>query len=313
MGPLESVERIKARPWSIVLRARSNRAVAYFKASGSGGAHESSLIDWLQQRFSAHVPTLLATHETQPWMLLADAGTPLHDLKDSFDPQLVLESFLPVYARMQMACASEIPALLELGLPDRRLSRLPELLRSLISADSNVGARYAGLLSGLEPAVRELLPAFEQHCLDLDASACAVSLDHGDLHAVNLMISDGDTRLCDWGDSCVTHPFCTLLVTLEMMVRDVPEPDRTLRARALRDAYLEAWTRLGSLASLRFAFRRALWIARVVRVLDWVQMLDGADRASFDRWCPHVGNELSRWVERFPLLTEPDPMDDAVR
>lgn len=43
LGPLESVERIKARPWSIVLRARSNRAVAYFKASGSGGAHESGL------------------------------------------------------------------------------------------------------------------------------------------------------------------------------------------------------------------------------------------------------------------------------
>lgn len=232
-------------------------------------------------------------------MLMADGGElPSEDA----DVASLLEQLLPAYAELQIASAPSLNDLLALGLPDRRPSRLPGMLRELISARSAVSRRYQAGLRELGPAIRSFLPALEHSCTELDASNHAAALDHGDLHGANLLIAGSGVRLCDWGDASVAHPFCSLLVTLQMTFGVAHDFEGARRARDLRDAYLEPWTALAPMAVLRSEFGQALWIAHIVRVLDWVHMLARADAASFDQWSPHLARELERWLARGEAL-----------
>lgn len=302
LGPLEAVEEVKARPWSIVLRVTSRRALTWFKAAGRGGAHEPRLLTWLGERWPARVPALLGTHESRRWLLMADAGTPLREAGGRSEALAVLKRLLPSYAELQIASAGEVEALLALGLPDRRVGHLPDLLRALLSGRSDAGTRYAALLDELAPAIAGRLPSLERCCAELAEAARASALDHGDLHGANVVVRDREGRLCDWGDASVTHPFCSLLPTLQMTLGDAAEPERAALACELRDAYLEPWTELAPLEALRSELDRALWVAHVVRVLDWTHALRGADAASFARWSPHVAQDVSRWLAHHELL-----------
>jgi Ser/Thr protein kinase RdoA (MazF antagonist) len=252
----------------------------------------------LQRGWSHLLPEVLAIDTVRGWILLADAGQPL---REAFDPpgQLaVLRRVLPAYAELQAETMSSIEPFLKLGLPDRRLQRLPELLEELISGEVLAAGRSAEAVAGLRASVRSLLPALERCCADLAKSPYSAALDHGDLHPGNLLVHLGACRFCDWGDSSVTHPFVSLGVTLEVALSQLPEVDREECARQLRDAYLKPWEAYGSRESLRADFRRALWVADVVRALDFARMFAGGDEESKARWQPLIATPVERWVRR---------------
>jgi hypothetical protein len=298
LGALGSIATVKERPWSVVLRVTFERAITYFKATGAGGRHEPALLLHLQRGWSRLLPEVLAVDVSRGWILLADAGPPL---REAFDPpgQLaVLRRVLPAYAELQAATMPSIEPFLKLGLPDRRLHRLPELLEELISGEILTAGRSAEALAELRTSVRSLLPALERCCADLARSPYSAALDHGDLHPGNLLVHHGHCRFCDWGDSSVTHPFVSLGVTLEVALSQLPEVDREECARQLRNAYLGPWEAYGDLSSLRADFRRALWVAEVVRALDFARMFTGDDEESRARWQPMIAMPLERWMRR---------------
>lgn len=306
LGALVTIATVKERPWSVVLRVSFEKAVAYFKASGAGGAHEAALLLHLQRDWSQSIPDLLAVDPARGWMLMADAGAPL---REAFDPpgQLaVLRCVLPLYGELQAGTMGSIDPLLALGLPDRRLDRLPGLLAELLAEEVLGVGRGAEALAELRAAARSLLPAFERCCGDLARSSCSAALDHGDLHPGNVLVHRGqgeNHRFCDWGDSSITHPFVSMGVTLEVVLSQIPESDHGKReeaARQLRDAYLEPWGAYGSRESLRAEFQEALWVAEVVRALDFARMLGGGDEESRALWQPRIATPLERWVRRQP-------------
>jgi Ser/Thr protein kinase RdoA (MazF antagonist) len=234
---------------------------------------------------------------------MADAGAPL---REAFDPPGQLASLrraLPIYAALQAGTMSSIEPLLHLGLPDRRLARLPELLEELLASARLGMGRSADALAELRAAARALLPTLERCGADLARSPYSAALDHGDLHPGNVLVhlGRGDAyRFCDWGDSCVTHPFISLGVTLEIALAQMPESAREEEARQLRDAYLEPWRAYGAPDALETDFRQALWLADLVRALDFARMLGGGDEESRARWQPMVATLLERWVRRQP-------------
>jgi tRNA A-37 threonylcarbamoyl transferase component Bud32 len=298
LGALVTIATLKERPWSVVLRVSFEKTTAYFKASGPGGAHEAALLLHLQRASSHAIPDLLAVDADRGWILMADAGTPLRDAVDPPGQLAVLRRVLPTYAELQAATMSSIEPLLDLGLPDRRLDRLPALLEELLANEVLGVGRSAEALAELRAAARSLLPELERCCADLSRSPYSAALDHGDLHPGNVLVHGDDCRFCDWGDSCVTHPFVSLGVTLEVALSQIPATAREEWARQLRDAYLEPWGAYGSLESLRADFERALWVADVVRALDFARMLGGGDEESRARWEPMVAQPLERWVRR---------------
>jgi Ser/Thr protein kinase RdoA (MazF antagonist) len=239
---------------------------------------------------------LLAVDTDRGWILMADAGTPLREAFNPSGQLAVLRRVLATYAELQAGTMPSVEPLLHLGLPDRRLERLPALLEELLSNEVLGVGRSAKALAEFRAAARSLLPELERCCTDLARSPYSAALDHGDLHPGNVLVQAGESRLCDWGDSCVTHPFVSLGVTLQVVLSQLPEPDREGAARQLRDAYLEPWRAYGSLESLRDDFQQALWVADVVRALDFARMLDGGNEEARARWQPMIATPLEQWV-----------------
>ena len=62
--------------------------------------------------------------------------------------------------------------------------------------------------------VRAILPEYAERCELLAAFGIPETIQHDDLHDGNVFVRDGRNLFFDWGDSCVSHPFHTLVVTL---------------------------------------------------------------------------------------------------
>lgn len=141
-------------------------------------------------------------------------------------------------------------------------------------------------------AVEAVLPEVRERCAALVAGPVAPTVQHDDLHDGNLMVdARGVTRVIDWGDCSVGHPFGVLLVTLRALGhRDGVEPVELAR---LQDAYLEAWTDRADRATLTELAGHAQRVQVVGRALSWERALVAADAAERASW----GDPVSGWLE----------------
>lgn len=303
LGTLKAVEMVKERPWSAVYRATFETAVAYFKACATAGRYELPLLRRLGQQRYLSVPHVLALDAERHWMLLADSGRLLQEVLSDADQVTVFPGLLAQYADVQVASVEQIDGLLALGVPDRRVERVPALLERLLAGDAawvRAGAQEA---AGLRARARQLLPHLRETCAVLGGTPYATALDHGDLHRGNVTVRDGrcapGCTLIDWGDACVTHPFTSLLVPLETTLQHVSPSEAPRWAGYLRDAYLEPWERFGSRRELLADVERALWLGQVIRALNMDHMFRGAPQAMLDRWRPLIFERLARWCRHY--------------
>jgi hypothetical protein len=236
-------------------------------------------------------------------MLLRDYGGTLRETLHDADGLEVWQRLLPRYAEIQIASRLETTRWLALGVPDRRLEVLPELLSALLADDAALCLGHAnGLLAAERARRRALLPEFAACCRELAATPYPAALDHGDLHAGNVLVGEGTHWFFDWGDANITHPFCSLLIVCHVLVRDFASSEGQRRIARLRDAYLESWSTYAPARLLRPFFAAALWVAHVGRALDWHHMLTGTGEAARAEWQPQVARWLRTWLERRELL-----------
>jgi hypothetical protein len=224
--PAGAIELAHARPWGTVLRVPVAGGVAWCKACAAVQTFEPRLTAALADRWPGRLPELIAHDEERGWLLLADAGEPLGI---GGDPAPWLE-LLPRYAELQRGETMHTDQHLSGGVPDRRLAQFPALYEQLLC--------HASLLGSEELArLRAFRQRFGELSAELDARGIPDTIQHDDLHGANVYRRDGELRILDWGDSCVSHPFRTLYVTLEHLF--LPRGDPWLGR--LRDAYLEPW------------------------------------------------------------------------
>jgi hypothetical protein len=117
------------------------------------------------------------------------------------------------------------------------------------------------------------------------------------------LVGPAGDRIFDWGDSSVSHPFGTLLVTFRSIASKglgAGEAERRALVR-LRDAYLEPWTDSHSRASLTAAVPLAMRIAIVGRSLSWQGALSGIPPRDHGPWAGYVGGWLMELFEPTPL------------
>lgn len=158
----------------------------------------------------------------------------------------------PLYAQLQVSAAPAVDELIELGTPDYRLARLPELSQELGST--------LGLPGPSPERVSEL-------CDELAALGIPETIQHDDLHDGNVFVRrDGVYAVFDWGDSCISHPFESLNVLLEGIAYSfgLAPCDRDLER--VRDAYLETW---GTPSTLLRAVELAVCFGKLTRGLAW--------------------------------------------
>jgi hypothetical protein len=256
-GPLELVH---ARPWGSVWRAPVPSGLAWVKVCAPAQAFEARLTAALASRWPELLPEVVTHDGERGWLLLADGGK---RLGFGVGPEPWL-SLLPAYAELQRGEAAHVAEHLDGGVPDRRLASFPSLYEEMLAHDLPLSAAdYARL--------RAFGPAFAELCDELEAAGVSATMQHDDLHGNNIYPYNGGTRILDWGDSCVSHPFLTLFVTylhLEKM-EGLPRGDHWFGR--LRDAYLEPW---GRPTELRETFELAQRLGPFAHVFKELRVID---------------------------------------
>jgi Phosphotransferase enzyme family len=266
------VEQPHVRPWSTVFRARADTGVLYLKACAAAQRHEPAIIEVVARESPDLVPDLVARHPSEPWVILRDGGDRLRDRIAGRKRLAVWRALLPRYAELQHRLVGRDEELLAMGLPDRRLDRIPTLLERALSDDRSGAA---------EPRARvaTLLPAIRRACAEVAAAGIGAALDHDDLHDNNVLVRGTRHTIIDWGDASLTHPFLTLAVTLEFAARAAALETGAPEVRALRDAYLEPWTSSAPAAVLRRGAELGAALGTVTGALTWYEIITRIDGA----------------------------------
>ena len=277
------IEQPHVRPWSTVLRVPTPDGDVWFKAALPGLDHDAGVTAVLARLRPEIVLAPLAVDLERGWMLLPDGGERLREvLAYERHPRRWLE-IMPRYAELQIAAAEHVDELLAAGLPDYRLARTGELA-------GDVAARLG--VDG--PATGRI----EELGAELEAIGVPESIQHDDLHDGNVFVRTGGTHaVFDWGDSCASHPFASLVVGLRGIAYrfELGELDPDLEG--IRDAYLEPWNAFAPRADLLRAAELAGAVGRLTRALAWFQAYageDGADeaidsaRSWFEEFCEAV-------------------------
>lgn len=239
------------RPWSTVWRDGD----LWRKRCKSIWRFEPTLTVALAKRWPDRMPEVV--DHGDDWLVMRDAGAMIEDLPHAH--ALWLEA-IARYGELQRGELAHVDEHLATGVPDQRP---PALLRD-----------YADMLARDElpwrDGQRERLARFEPEFARLvDELEDVVSIQHDDLHIHN--VYEGP-RILDWGDSCVAHPFFSLVVTFNFVKTGQD---------AIRDAYLEAY------GGGREEFDRALRVGRIVHLFKWIRIRDvlpPEEIADYDEW-----------------------------
>jgi hypothetical protein len=229
--PAGALDPAHLRPWADVWRVPTAVGDVWFKACGPAQAFEPRLTADLATRWPGLVAEVLAYDEAHAWLLMADAGRSLAELGNP--PGLWLQ-VLPAYAELQRGEAGHVADHLRHEVPDLRLAGLPDRFAQL-------GARELPVSEQEHQRLRGAAPRLARCCQELAARGVPESIQHDDLHLFNVFARSDALRVLDWGDSSVSHPFASLVVTFRFLeeVNGLAPTDPWF-AR-LRDAYLEPW------------------------------------------------------------------------
>jgi hypothetical protein len=297
-GPVELVHQ---RPWSTFARVATDRGVAYFKAPSPPFRFEAALTEALAAwRPDCSVP-LLAVDRDRGWILSADAGSTLRQLGQSVAQIPHWVKLLPLYGELQIELADRVPQLLALGVPDRRLARLPRLYAELLEATASLRVgREPGLTPAQHGRLREGQARFAADCEALAAYGLPETITHEEVHENNVLLGGGRYILTDWSDSSVSHPFFTMLVTLRAAAHWLKLDEAGPELRQLRDAYLEPWTKFAARDDLEAALDLAYRLATVNRALSWHLGLGSLPERVSEPYADSVSGWLQDFLEGAP-------------
>ncbi len=271
VDPVGPIETAHERPWATVLRVPLANSIVWFKACAPVQAFEPRLTGELFARWPDRVGEVLGQDNERGWLLVADAGTPMHVLGNP--PGAWLRA-LPLYAELQRGETAYADDHLAHGVPDLRVATWSARYGDLLQRDLPLNQEEIRRL-------REFTPRFSELCAELAAHAVADTIQHDDLHMANVYTSGQRLRFLDWGDSSISHPFASLVVTFRFLEQVNKLPPRDSWFPRLRDAYLEPW---GS--GLADAFALAIRTGTFALAFAWTRQrnaLPDQARPEFDQ------------------------------
>ena len=295
------LEQPHVRWWSTVLRVPTSDGDFYFKALSPLHLFEAALTEALARWTPDRVTELVAVDEGRGWMLMRDGGTRFREVLRGTADLRHWERVLPLYAQLQIDVAPHREELLALGVPDQRLYRLPGDFERLLDERDLLLTGEEALTADEHERLRALVPDVAAMCERLAAAGLPETLQHDDFHDGNVFVQDGSYRVFDWGDSCVSHPFHTLVVTLRSIAHRLDlEPGAPELVR-LRDAYLEPWAPFADADSLGVAFEIAYRTGTIARAVAWHRFVSAREDASSEEDASSVPYGLRLFLEGGPI------------
>ena len=239
----------------------------YLKAVPRIFASEPAVTQRLYRHHPGRVPEVVDIDAERGWLLTREFGANLL----AAEPLPNWVEAVEAYADLQLEWVDRAEELLALGCPDRTLSRLDEDLDVVLAdAEAMLPGRSEGLAADQLEALPELRTRLRQASARVASLRIPPTLDHGDLHAENIVLRDGKPLFFDWSDACLALP---LVSAAPMLLWDErPGIDRT----AVRDAYLD---RIGAPAE---AFEDSLVLGLAHQAVSYHRITAGI--APHSRW-----------------------------
>jgi hypothetical protein len=259
VDPVGPIDTVHERPWATVLRVPLADRIVWFKACAPVQAFEPRLTGELFARWPDRVAEVLGRDDERAWLLLADAGTSMRLLGNPPEAWLLA---LPLYAELQRGEAALADDHLAHGVPDLRVATWPEKYHDLLTRDLPLDSHGVRRLA-------EFAPRFSELCRELAEHDVPETIQHDDLHMGNVYRDGERLRFLDWGDSSISHPFASLVVTFRFLEEVNKLPPGNAWFRRLRDAYLEPWG-----TGLADAFTLAIRIGRFAHTFAWMRQRD---------------------------------------
>ena len=268
-------EQPHVQPWSSTIVYGTEAGRIWFKVNGPGTAHEATVVAVLGRRVPGLVPELIAVDAARGWSLTRDAGPTLRSLGA---PDELWDRWIEVlqqYAAAQLDLARHGDELVATGLPALGPSRAPAALRQLVDELAATPPECGGLDARDADRIRALYRDYDRWCDELAASGIPVTINHDDLHSNNVCVSAAGPRIIDWGDCCLSHPFGTMLATLNSIAWHAGCAREDRRVQRVRDAYLEVFAEYGAASDLRHWASVARRVDTLARALSYVNAFAG--------------------------------------
>lgn len=228
---------IQDNPWSTVYRFETNKGFVFLKTMPKKLSIEAEIIAILRKKFNAPVPRIIASDQDLCCFLMQDAGIKLHDyFKENFQSKIFIKA-MQDYAVLQMSTHNKTQIFLDMGVPDWRLEKLPELYANFIAHDELL--LEDGLSSEELIKLKKLEPKFVSICEKIANFKIADTFGHADFHDKNILVdpSTNETTLIDLGEVVITHPFFSLHNCLYMAKENFSlsnEQDQMIRYESLK-------------------------------------------------------------------------------
>ena len=255
LAPTGPLRLVRTRPWAAIANVRTDQGQLWFKETAPALAFEGPLTLFMARRRPDLAPEVVATEDAR--ILTFDAGVELRSFSKK-DQKVRWGRLLPRYAEVQIALIGDVRQLTELGTPNQQPDRLLAAYPRLRGLPSLVGE----LARGIPP-----------------------TLIHREVTAGNVLIDkSGHTRVLDWAEAAISHPFAGLVNTFRDIAwsrRLQPNGREIIRLRA---AYLEPWTPFASTGELEHLFERGYLFGMLCLAASWQRIMAARpDDAKFGR------------------------------
>jgi energy-coupling factor transporter ATP-binding protein EcfA2 len=250
-------ESVKHSLWSDVVRFETTEGYLYLKHTPKLLALEAPITQILHDQFRAPVPEIIAHNAALDCFLIKDAGKPLREiLKENFDITLLLKA-IDQFTSMQLTVADHVDIFLDIGVPDWRLDKLPDLYQQLLLEKALL---IADGLSEIEiNTLKTLTPKVSNLCQKLLGYGIKQSLVQPDFHDNNILISNFSKNInfIDLGEIVISHPFFSLVTCMQQIKKHHGRTDKDEVYLKIMNACLKNYGTLGSQQDLWEAFSTA--------------------------------------------------------
>lgn len=213
----QNPEVLQDTPWSYVGRFLTSDGTIYLKHTPSQLAIEVPILKLLHNQLNAPVPEVIAHNKKLTCFLMVDAGQSLRSiLKKQFEETLLIKA-IEQFTSLQFSVADNIDVLLDIGVPDYRLDKLPELyLQLLLKTDAliadGLSEKELRQLKGLHAIVSDT-------CEKLSTYAIKQTMVQPDFNDNNALINERSNKITiiDLGEIVISHPFFSLLNFLHVI------------------------------------------------------------------------------------------------
>ncbi|MBS0288389.1 MAG: phosphotransferase [Proteobacteria bacterium] len=291
---LEAPKLIRAMPWSKVTCFSTSKGNIYLKQMSAQFAVEPLVLNLLKE-MSVPATKVIAHNEKELLFLMLDAGSCLREkLKTNYDTALVCQ-LLKSYAKIQLESIAKVENFLALDVKDWRLSQLPSLYNTLLSEENlllNDGLSITELNQ-----LKEHHNTFVEDCARLAAFGIPETIEHGDFHDNNILISvNNQFTFNDWGDANITHPFFSLGSWLDSASRHHNLQKQDPRYLMLSKAYLEAWGSYAPLESLFEAFEVSERLRPILFSINFCRVVSCEGMEKLGQFKGYISDALKEYI-----------------